>query len=811
MSSEQGLGPNQQPPVPEPTMEETPLARPISTFSVTGGDRISRAITLVGDATPEGVSSAVEPPLPNAAVSGMDTEDLKPPTPFANRASAAFGDASPSRLSVADAGLPPVNLPYRDSLAPTAAGSAPNLSEKDLANTSTPRGTSSSPELVPQHDEEDPSKKKRKKLFFILGGVAALAVVAAAVAVPVAITQTKKSSSGSSSSSSSNSGNTGSSGSNDNPTSSGPKGTVTGGDGSTITTEKGTTFTYVNKFGGTWYDDPDDPWNNNAQAQSWTPPLSQEWDYQNDPMRGVNLGGWLVPEPFIVPSLYEPYLNATPMAQDEWTLSLAMAADTANGGLNQLETHYDTFITEEDFAQIAGAGLNWIRLPIPFWMVAKLPEEPYLERVSWKYALKAFKWARKYGLRIQLDLHSVPGSQNGFDHSGKGGVGGQVNFLVGPMGLANAQRTLDVIRGPWIAVHDAFRGLSAYNDFLPGHDRIALDTHPYLMFGAPDRSPLASQVNKPCTQWASGVNSSWNNFGFTLAGEFSLGVNDCGRWINGVGQGTRWEGTYQGGDGTNGDCTEWNDYASWTQDRKDSFKTLAMNSFDALGHWFFWTWKIGASSITGKIETPMWSYSLGLKEGWIPEDPREAIGACGGTNPARPLTDEMVGRSGPGVISASTKSRYPWPPTSINPGLSPDNVPTYTATGPIPTLPMPTPNKGTADGWFNDADTRPMYTPIAGCNYPDPWGSATASNPGPCGGSSTGDDTETAETTTTRTTRTTTTEAEEPTDDTTDETTDDTTDNTTDEETRRIRRLRVRGRGVMRNGQVRLWHAPPTY
>lgn len=79
-------------------------------------------------------------------------------------------------------------------------------------------------------------------------------------------------------------------------------------------------------------------------------------------------------------------------------------------------------------------------------MVAKLPEEPYLERVSWKYALKAFKWARKYGLRIQLDLHSIPGSQNGFDHSGKGGVGGQVNFLVGPMGLANAQRTLDVIR-----------------------------------------------------------------------------------------------------------------------------------------------------------------------------------------------------------------------------------------------------------------------------------------------------------------------------------------------------------------------------
>ncbi|KAF8319878.1 hypothetical protein F5887DRAFT_1033112, partial [Amanita rubescens] len=39
---------------------------------------------------------------------------------------------------------------------------------------------------------------------------------------------------------------------------------------------------------------------------------------------------------------------------DEWTLSVAMAADTANGGLNQLEQHYDTFISEEDIAEIAG-------------------------------------------------------------------------------------------------------------------------------------------------------------------------------------------------------------------------------------------------------------------------------------------------------------------------------------------------------------------------------------------------------------------------------------------------------------------------
>jgi len=45
-------------------------------------------------------------------------------------------------------------------------------------------------------------------------------------------------------------------------------------------------------------------------------------------------------EPFITPSIYQKY----PGAIDEWTLHTLMAADTAGGGLNQLEEHYDTFI-----------------------------------------------------------------------------------------------------------------------------------------------------------------------------------------------------------------------------------------------------------------------------------------------------------------------------------------------------------------------------------------------------------------------------------------------------------------------------------
>ncbi|KAG8916642.1 hypothetical protein FRC01_002947, partial [Tulasnella sp. 417] len=306
-----GFGDRQQPPPPDPSVNQTAFASP--------------GPTPVGSNDPDPVAAA-------SAGGGQ------PPIGLANALSTAVGAGPQSNLSTVATGI------TQDR----------GLADNTATNLATRPDTSIVPTPNQQSNQAPASNKKRRRLFLIIGGIVVFVVVAVAVAVPVAITQGRNSSSGSSASGDARSS---------------PTSPFTGGDGSVITTENGTTFTYVNEFGGTWYDDPNDPFNNNAQAQSWSPPLSEEWDYQSNPMRGVNLGGWLVLDPLIVPSLFEPYLNANPPVRDEWTLSLAMAADTANGGLSQLEKHYDTFITEEDFAQIAGAGLNWIRLPIPFWAV----------------------------------------------------------------------------------------------------------------------------------------------------------------------------------------------------------------------------------------------------------------------------------------------------------------------------------------------------------------------------------------------------------------------------------------------------------
>ncbi|KAG1804107.1 glycoside hydrolase family 5 protein [Suillus subaureus] len=578
-----------------------------------------------------------------------------------------------------------------------------------------------------------------------------------------------------------------------NPTSPGPPGTTTtGGNGSLITMADGTTFTYLNPFGGIWMDNPNDPFNNDAYPNSWTPPLNSSWTWGVDKIYGVNIGGLFVLEPFITPALYQQY----PDAVDEWTLSTLMAADTASGGLQQIETHYSTFITEQDIAEIAGAGLNWIRLPIPFWAIEKWDFEPFLEKVCWPYILRVLQWARKYGIRVNLDLHTIPGSQNGYNHSGKSG---SINFLNGVMGLANAQRALDYIRiitefisqpewvdvvpvfsivnealvstigtdqitsfyllahdmirnitgygeghGPYIAIHDGFLGTAAWANFLQGSDRIILDTHPYFAFDSQsDWSPIATGTGlsaggiwpqQACSAWGPGINTSQTAFGITIAGEFSGGYNDCGLYLTGVGN-TASYGT---------SCSLFLDSSQWNDTMKAGLYEFTLASMDALQDWFFWTWKIGNSSTTNSVQSPLWSYQLGLQNGWIPTDPRTAVGTCAALGVTGPQFDGVyeayqTGGPGAGTIVASSVTSYgQYPPTPIN-GLTVGAIqsllPTYTSTSAVPTLPPPTfspspsPSVSAGNGWFDSGDTGLAPTQVQGCTYPNAWDAVSSAMP----------------------------------------------------------------------------------
>ncbi|KAJ3731574.1 glycoside hydrolase family 5 protein [Lentinula guzmanii] len=701
---------------------------------------------------------------------------------------------TPLPLGEADRFLEQPRASFLDSNTGNSVQSTPNNSSPLLVSNK-PESDSFEHEL--QQTKPGSESKRRRPIILALVGLGILAVIVLAVILPVyfKVIKPKQNQNDSASPASASAGSSSVGSGSGNPTS--PSGATSGGDGSEIILDDGTTFTYKNSFGGYWVYDPNDPFNNNARPNSWTPPLNTSWDWTTDRIYGVNLGGLFVIEPFITPSLFEKY----PTAVDEWTLSEAMTADTSEGGgLSQLEDHYNTFITEQDIAEIAGAGLNWIRLPIPYWAIETWPGEPFLAKTSWKYILRVLGWARKYGLRVNLDLHTVPGSQNGYNHSGKLG---QVNFLNGVMGIANAQRTLNYIRiivefitqqeyldvvpmfgivneallstigkdqltefyleahnmirgitglgagnGPYISIHDGFVGLDSWAGFLPGSDRINIDTHPYFAFDdEPNDSPIATGLGsdaggiwpaQACNAWGPDINSSRSDFGVTIAGEFSNGYNDCGLFLKGTSSYTPSYG---------GDCSLWQDASTWNDTVIAGVKAFALGSMDATQNWFFWTWKIGNSTANNRVESPLWSYQLGVQGGWIPTDPREATGVCAAQGVSQPWNQTFqswqTGGAGAGTIAATATAEFGiWPPVQIS-GVAADQmafVPTYTPTGSVATLPPPTLTATTrsvseGNGWFDLSDTTSAATAIAGCSYPDAWDAISATVPATvCGG-----------------------------------------------------------------------------
>ena len=59
--------------------------------------------------------------------------------------------------------------------------------------------------------------------------------------------------------------------------------------------------------------------------------------------------------------------------------------------------------------------LNHVRIPIGYWAYDVGPGEPYLQGQR-DYLAKAIGWAQQYGIKVIIDLHGAPGSQNGYAH-----------------------------------------------------------------------------------------------------------------------------------------------------------------------------------------------------------------------------------------------------------------------------------------------------------------------------------------------------------------------------------------------------------
>jgi len=341
----------------------------------------------------------------------------------------------------------------------------------------------------------------------------------------------------------------------------------------------------------------------------------------------VNIGGWLVLESWISQSLYND--NGVASGTGEWGFCSKLGKTKA---LQVLTQHWDTWVTQSDLQTLADNGINYLRVPVGYWIIDIQTGEPYVTG-GMTYLTRLLGWANDLGLSVIVDLHGAPGSQNGHDNSGRDG---SINW---PQ-AQNVARTIDVlgnltqkvmgypaVKGvellnePWttaiggpisfdtlknfyLNAYTRIRGTgfggeiwisdgwdnNQWNGFMspPNYYNVIIDAHLYHCFGGPRDLPNANDNVKYACQNDGPMLDSLTGRDWTVIGEWSNCVSnppssDFNQWALSF---------------TNGQWTAYGAAGSTTRPTKGGF---------------FWNFKIEG----GDAE---WDYLAGIKAGSAPKN-----------------------------------------------------------------------------------------------------------------------------------------------------------------------------------------------
>ena len=93
-------------------------------------------------------------------------------------------------------------------------------------------------------------------------------------------------------------------------------------------------------------------------------------------MRGTNIGGWLVLEPWITPTLFYRFLGKTRsegVGMDSSTFCEALGPEEGN---KVMRAHWKNWITEEHIKELKEKEVEIVRLPLGDWTLK--PYGPYV-------------------------------------------------------------------------------------------------------------------------------------------------------------------------------------------------------------------------------------------------------------------------------------------------------------------------------------------------------------------------------------------------------------------------------------------------
>jgi glucan 1,3-beta-glucosidase len=354
-------------------------------------------------------------------------------------------------------------------------------------------------------------------------------------------------------------------------------------------------------------------------------------------IRGVNLGGWLVLEQFIAPSIWNFPDNQSVIDEWTWTEVAQSNATVAQA----LRNHWDTWVSEEDIRNLSLAGITHLRIPIGYWIVMSQAEldyyqEPFLTG-GWPYLLRSLRWAKEYNMKAIIDLHAAPGAQNPWQHSGRArqsnwGKGDTINRtlelldriafrikefenspelsgVVAGIGVLNEpfplslhgglstvmnfyKKAYQVVRkqlgAQYMVVIDAAFHIHEWVGFMPlsNYTNVVLDLHRYQCFDPYlQTAPLSLHWNITCRIDAHPAPLQTLP---TFIGEWSVGYKVAAEWA--------WVEPFPS-------IPE----QIWL--KRFGMAQMRVYEDTSLG-WFFWNFKTETA--------PMWNYLLGIKHGWFP-------------------------------------------------------------------------------------------------------------------------------------------------------------------------------------------------
>jgi glucan 1,3-beta-glucosidase len=261
-------------------------------------------------------------------------------------------------------------------------------------------------------------------------------------------------------------------------------------------------------------------------------------------------------------------------------------------------------------------------------------------------------------------MRSAPGSQNGFDNSGrKGSIQWQQGNTVSQtidIFDSLAQRylgsdvvtSIEAINEPFVPAGvdqgklkeyygsvydivnnhnadtsvvygDGFLPVESWNGYKTEGGKVVMDTHHYHMF---DTGLLAmdinSHINAVCQFGRDHLAASDKP---VVVGEWTGALTDCTRYLNGKGNGARYDGTYISS--RIGDCTNKGSgsVAGLSEGERSDMRRFIeaqLDVFEIKSGWLFWTWKTEGA--------PGWDLSDLLDAGVFPKSPedRQFPGQC---------------------------------------------------------------------------------------------------------------------------------------------------------------------------------------